>query len=118
MSSTISTSFTILLLLGLVSFLFAASIKQEEPPDVQCRNDKECPDDHCCVINGGRYVIPQCRPLLKKTETCKGDDRLFNTTLYYPNDKKLTISGVHFVLCPCHEGLICGLKEKVCISNN
>ncbi|XP_015184135.1 PREDICTED: astakine-like [Polistes dominula] len=118
MSSTISTSFTLLLLLGLVSFLFAASIKQEEPANVQCHNNKECPSDHCCVLGGGRYTIPQCSPLLEEAATCRPNNELLNMTLHYPNDTQLKISDVYHILCPCNEGLICDRKEGVCINNN
>ncbi|KAI4495362.1 hypothetical protein M0802_008752 [Mischocyttarus mexicanus] len=118
MSSNISTNFIILLLLGLVSFIFAASIKQEEPANVECHNSKECPDDHCCVLGGGRYTIPHCSPMIEKAETCRPNSELLNTTLHYPNNSKLTITDVHYILCPCSKGLICDPKEGVCTSND
>ncbi|KAF7404991.1 astakine-like [Vespula maculifrons] len=117
--STVSTRFlSLLFLLGLVSSLFAASIKQEEPANVQCHNNNECPDDHCCVLGGGRYSLPQCSPMRKRTENCRPTNDLLNTTLYYPNNSKLSITDVYHIVCPCNKGLTCDLKEGICIDND
>lgn len=109
MSSSIT--FASLLVLGLFGALLAAN---DEPANVQCRKDSDCPVDHCCVLGPSRYSLPQCSPMREKAETCRPYKEKLNTTLHYPNDAKLSIVDVSYILCPCNEGLNCDLKEGVC----
>ncbi|KAK2586222.1 hypothetical protein KPH14_001480 [Odynerus spinipes] len=113
--SSSSAIFTSLLLLGLVGTLLAASItKREEPLGVQCHSDKDCPPNHCCVISPLRYSLPQCSPLREKAEICRPPNDKINATLEYPNNSRLTITDVSYVLCPCNHGLTCDPKEGFC----
>ena len=46
-----------------------------------------------------------CRPASAST---------INMTVGYPDGSELTLNNVHYILCPCTDGLSCDVKEGVC----
>ncbi|XP_076758719.1 astakine [Xylocopa sonorina] len=106
-------SFTfVLLLLGLV---YTCHAQDKRPDYIQCENNSECPSDNCCVLGPYRYSYPQCLPRITKGEICRpSSSSTQNMTLEYPNGLVLKLTDVHYILCPCADGLSCDLKEGVC----
>ncbi|CAL7938481.1 unnamed protein product [Xylocopa violacea] len=107
-------SFTsVFLLLALVYTCYA---EVDRPDYIECENNSECASDHCCVIGPYRYSYPQCLPMKIKGEICRpGSASTQNMTLEYPNGLVLKLTDVHYILCPCADGLSCDIKEGVCM---
>lgn len=46
-----------------------------------------------------------CRPASAST---------IDMTVGYPDGSELTLKNVHYILCPCADGLSCDIKDGVC----
>ncbi|XP_043467165.1 astakine-like isoform X2 [Leptopilina heterotoma] len=75
--------------------------------DRTCKSSEECPAGYCCTLQPTRYSIPTCSPMIKEGLVCKPSINIINTTLSYPNGNQLTIWNVHYIMCPCEDGLVC-----------
>ncbi|XP_026674175.1 astakine-like [Ceratina calcarata] len=81
-----------------------------------CKANYECPPDHCCVLGGVRYSVPQCVPLLGKGDTCRpGSNITISGDLAYPDGSTLAVEEVHYILCPCGDKLVCDSEKGVCM---
>lgn len=51
-----------------------------------------------------------------KGEVCRPTNEPFNVTLGYPDGSLLKIEDVHFIFCPCTNGLSC--EKGICKEKN
>ncbi|CAK9795021.1 unnamed protein product [Anthophora plagiata] len=92
---------------------FGAQVNR--PDYIQCESNEDCPPGHCCTLGAVRYSIPQCKPMQEEGNVCRpGDPVTLNVTLGYPDNTEITIKGVHFLFCPCADGLTCDKKGGFC----
>lgn len=88
---------------------------QKVPENSHCKTSSECAPDHCCVIGGIRYSVPQCLPLLGEGDTCRpGSNITISGELTYPDGSTLTVKEAHYILCPCGDKLVCDTEKGVC----
>lgn len=67
------------------------------------------------ILGPLRYSIPQCKSMQKKGEICRpGNVSTLNVTVGYPDGTELKLEDVHYIFCPCVDGLLCDAKEGVC----
>lgn len=95
----------------LLAFLFSFSCLSHvtgRPDYIRCQNNLECGAGHCCTIGAVRYSIPQCRPMQAVGETCRPSSAsTINMTAAYPDGAQVLLTDVHYILCPCDDGLFC-----------
>nr|XP_034179903.1 uncharacterized protein LOC117604180 isoform X1 [Osmia lignaria] len=114
------TKITTMTPIFVTSFLFfilsCSSRAQPARPDyIRCQNNLECESGYCCTIGPIRYSIPECRAMQKEGEICRpGSASAINMTVGYPDGALVTLTDVHYILCPCANGLSCDAKEGVC----
>nr|XP_003708605.1 PREDICTED: astakine-like [Megachile rotundata]XP_012153357.1 PREDICTED: astakine-like [Megachile rotundata] len=102
--------------LFLLFVLSCSSRAQTNRPDyIQCQSNAECDSGYCCNIGPLRYSIPQCKVMQAEGEICRpGSTSPTNMTLGYPDGALVTLTNVHYILCPCANGLTCDTKEGIC----
>lgn len=55
-----------------------------------------------------RYSTPQCKPLLSLGDTCRpASASTINMTAAYPDGTQVLLTDVHYIMCPCADGLFC-----------
>ncbi|XP_034940358.1 astakine-like [Chelonus insularis] len=85
----------------------------------ECTHDNDCNNDECCVIGPIRYSVPQCKKLLERDEFCRPmSTPLFNVTLGYPDGSQIHLKKVHYIFCPCAQGLTCNRSDELCNGTN
>ncbi|XP_078033023.1 astakine isoform X2 [Augochlora pura] len=101
MASILLTS---ILLLSFSCFSHATN----RPDYIRCQNNLECGPEYCCTIGANRYSTPQCKPMQALGEMCRpGSASTINMTASYPDGAQVLLTNVHFILCPCADGLFC-----------
>lgn len=78
----------------------------------KCTTNLDCPSDLCCLLGPSRFAIPTCMQFQQKGEQCRVNADTVTANLTYPNDSRLETKDVHFILCPCTDGLSC--KRGIC----
>ncbi|XP_076301406.1 astakine [Lasioglossum baleicum] len=95
----------------LLAFLLSFSCLSHatgRPDYIHCQNNLECGAGHCCTIGAIRYSTPQCRPMQAAGETCRPSSAsTINMTASYPDGAQVLLTDVHYILCPCADGLFC-----------
>ncbi|KAJ9600279.1 hypothetical protein L9F63_009455, partial [Diploptera punctata] len=83
----------------------------------QCTDTRDCHAHQCCVLGGNRYSMPTCTNLGLVGEPCRPySNAPYNMSLTYPNDVKLDVTNVYFVLCDCAPNLLCDGFKGTCQS--
>ncbi|KZC05910.1 Astakine [Dufourea novaeangliae] len=81
---------------------------EDRPEYIHCQSNLECGPGHCCSIGPIRYSIPQCRPMQAEGEICRPASEFpINMTAAYPDGAQVLLTDVHYILCPCANGLSC-----------
>lgn len=107
-----AASITSFLLLALSS---VSCLENSRPNYIQCQSNLECDLGYCCTIGPIRYSIPQCKPLQDVGQVCRpGSVTPINMTVSYPDGAQVLLTDVHYILCPCADGLTCNAKEGMC----
>ncbi|KAL0108021.1 hypothetical protein PUN28_014943 [Cardiocondyla obscurior] len=79
----------------------------------ECSTNSDC-EKSCCLLGPSRYAVPTCMPFQQKGEQCRVNADTITTKLTYPDDSEKTVNDVHYILCPCADGLSCDPKRGVC----
>ncbi|XP_076663147.1 astakine [Andrena cerasifolii] len=110
------TSLSICLTSFLLFALSGVSRMESIRPDyIHCQTNLECEPGYCCTIGPMRYSIPQCKPMQEEGNICRpGSVSTLNMTATYPDGAEVLLTDVHYILCPCVDGLACDTKEGVC----
>jgi len=53
-------------------------------------------------------------PFQQEYEQCRVNAETITTNLSYPDNSQLEVKGVHFILCPCADGLSCNPERGIC----
>ena len=62
-----------------------------------------------------KYSAPRCNPVKQEGENCRpASSSTFNTTLYYPDGAQVELTNVHYIMCPCSNGLTCDTSDGIC----
>ncbi|XP_029160672.1 astakine-like [Nylanderia fulva] len=101
-----------LMLSALLLVTLAGTISSDSSFIQKCTTNLECPTDHCCLLGPSRFAIPTCMPFQQKREQCRVNADTVTANLTYPNSRSLEIKEIHFILCPCADGLSC--KHGIC----
>ncbi|XP_076166195.1 astakine [Ptiloglossa arizonensis] len=81
---------------------------ESRPEYIHCQSNLECAPGHCCSIGPIRYSIPQCKPMQEEGEVCRpGSASTINMTATYPDGVQVLLTDVHYIMCPCADGLSC-----------
>ncbi|XP_072756523.1 uncharacterized protein [Anoplolepis gracilipes] len=104
------------LLLITLAGIVPEAIFYDSPSIQKCTNNSECPSNLCCLLGPSRYALPTCMPFQQKGEQCRVNADTFTANLTYPDKSELEIKDVHFILCPCTNGLVC--KRGICKIKN
>ncbi|EGI67870.1 Astakine [Acromyrmex echinatior] len=78
----------------------------------QCATNTECKSNFCCLLGPMRYSIPTCMPFQQKDEQCRVNAETITTILTYPDTSQIEVKDIHYILCPCADGLSC--KHGIC----
>nr|XP_033322205.1 astakine-like [Megalopta genalis] len=100
-----------ILLASILLLSFSCLSHATDRPDyIHCQNNLECGPGYCCSIGANRYSTPQCRPMHAVGEVCRpGIPSTINMTASYPDGVQVQLTNVHYILCPCADGLFCNL---------
>ncbi|XP_014486827.1 PREDICTED: astakine-like [Dinoponera quadriceps] len=79
-----------------------------------CTKDAECPKDLCCLLGPIRYATPHCMPYQQPGQQCRVNAETITTNLTYPDNSRLEVKDVNFILCPCAEGSSCNPRTGIC----
>ncbi|XP_018338557.1 PREDICTED: astakine-like [Trachymyrmex septentrionalis] len=61
-----------------------------------------------------RYTKPTCMPFQQKGEQCRVNAETITTNLTYPDTSEIAVKDIHYILCPCADGLFCNPKRGIC----
>ncbi|RLU18611.1 hypothetical protein DMN91_008968 [Ooceraea biroi] len=61
-----------------------------------------------------RYATPACMPFQQRGEQCRVNADTISTNLTYPDDSRIEVESIHYILCPCADGLSCNFKKGIC----
>ncbi|XP_020293985.1 astakine-like [Pseudomyrmex gracilis] len=79
-----------------------------------CTTTSECPPNFCCLLQPMRYAIPTCVPVQQKGEICRPNASTITTNLTYPDNSRLEVKDINYILCSCIDGSSCNPRKGVC----
>ncbi|KYN16810.1 Astakine [Trachymyrmex cornetzi] len=79
-----------------------------------CATNTECEPNSCCLLGPMRYTRPTCMPFQQKGEQCRVNADTITANLTYPDNSQIEVKDIHFILCPCANGLSCNSKLGIC----
>ncbi|KYN41891.1 hypothetical protein ALC56_03712 [Trachymyrmex septentrionalis] len=53
-------------------------------------------------------------PFQQKGEQCRVNAETITTNLTYPDTSEIAVKDIHYILCPCADGLFCNPKRGIC----